>query len=208
MCSRYDFTTPAEAVRQLFEVSGPLPNVPRLADIRPTDQVPIVRPAAGGGREMVMARWWLVPHWAKELKSRYPMFNARAETLAEKPAFRDPFRRRRCLLPGDAFYEWKDTPAGKVKYRITLEDGAPFAMAGLWDRWEPGAEGPVESCTIVTTEANALVATIHAKKRMPVILDPADYAAWLDAEATPPAAAQALLGPYSAEAMTARPEDG
>ncbi len=133
------------------------------------------------------------------------MINARAETLADKPAFRSAFRKRRCLVAADGFYEWRKRGSGpKQPYRIARADGGPFAFAGLWERWrDSGAKTWVESCTIVTTEANALLRPIHP--RMPVILDPADFDAWLD-PAAPADAAQRLLRPYEGGFdLTARP---
>ena len=204
-------------MRQLFGFTGPLPNWPARFNVAPTQNVPAVRlktqagsagPDAALERELVALRWGLVPYWAKDLSIGARMINARAESLAEKPAFRAAFRARRCLIPADSFYEWRKTPTGKQPYRIGLDGGTPaemplFAFAGLWERWDKAGDGvPVESCTIVTTDANELLRPIH--ERMPVILAPADYAAWLD-PATPLQVAYALLKPYPAEAMTAYP---
>ena len=218
MCGRYSLTTPVEALRRLFD----FPEQPNLApryNIAPTQQVAAVRlappPAVdageGGaeaahetGRHLAMLRWGLIPSWAKDAAIGSRMINARAETLAGKPAFRAAFRKRRCLLAADGFYEWRKGAEGpKQPYRIALEDGGPFAFAGLWERWRDPREGAwVETCTIVTTDANALLRPIH--HRMPVILDPADHAAWLD-PATAPEAAQELLGPYAGAGLVAYP---
>jgi putative SOS response-associated peptidase YedK len=128
----------------------------------------------------VLLRWGLIPSWAKDPSIGARMINARAETLAEKPAFRSAFRKRRCLVAADGFYEWQKRGVGpKQPYRIARRDGGPFAFAGLWERWRDPAEGrDVESCTIVTTGANELLSPIH--HRMPVILAPASYGLWLD----------------------------
>ncbi len=200
MCGRYSLTTPLEAVRQLFDFPE-RPNLAPRVNIAPSQEVAAVRRGEGdlGGRHLVALRWGLIPSWANEPGIGNRMINARAETLAEKPAFRAAFRRRRCLIPADGFYEWKTEGGRKQPYRIVLESGAPFAFAGLWERWEgPGCDG-VESCTIVTTEANARLRAIHP--RMPVILAPESYDLWLDPE-TPGAQVQALLGPAPSEWFT------
>ena len=205
MCGRYSLTTPMEAVRRLFD----FPERPDLAarvNIAPSQEVAAVRLGEGetGTRHWVALRWGLIPSWANEPGIGNRMINARAETLAEKPAFRAAFRRRRCLIPADGFYEWKTERGRKQPYRIALESGAPFAFAGLWGRWEgpkggAGGDSGIESCTIVTTEANARLRTLH--HRMPVILAPEAYDLWLD-PATPGAQAQALLGPAPSEWFT------
>ncbi|MCH7795368.1 MAG: SOS response-associated peptidase, partial [Proteobacteria bacterium] len=152
------------------------------------------------GRRFVWLRWGLIPAWAKDPAIGNRTINARAETVAEKPAFRAAFRERRCLIVADGFYEWKTEAGGKQPYRITLVDGGPFALAGLWERWAgPHGGEAIESCTIVTTEANARLRAIHP--RMPVILAPDAFDPWLDPE-TPGAEAEALLVPYPSEALT------
>ncbi len=209
MCGRYSLTTPMEAVRRHFDFPE-RPNLPLRVNIAPSQEVAAVRLGEGevGARHLVWLRWGLIPSWAKEPGIGSRMINARAETIAEKPAFRAAFRRRRCLIPADGFYEWKTERGRKQPYRIALESGAPFAFAGLWERWDGpkgGAEegvagaGAVESCTIVTTEANERLQAIH--HRMPVILAPEAYDLWLDPEA-PGAQAQALLGPAPSEWFT------
>ncbi len=206
MCGRYTLTTPPEALRDLFAFEGPSPNLAPRYNIAPTQDAPVVRRREDGdGRELALLRWGLVPSWSKEPKSGYSTINARAETVAEKPAFRRPMRSRRCLVPADGFYEWRPAGRRKQPYRIVMKDGAPFAFAGLWDRWRGGDGETIESFTIIVTEANALLRPIH--DRMPVILDPADYAAWLEAgpEAVP--YLKDLLRPYPAEMMTAYPVD-
>ncbi len=205
MCGRYSLTTPMEAVRRLFDFPE-RPNLAARVNIAPSQEVAAVRldGEGVGARHLVSLRWGLIPSWvpsgAKEPGLGNRMINARAETLAEKPAFRAAFRRRRCLIPADGFYEWKTERGRKQPYRIALESGAPFAFAGLWERWEgPGGDSGIESCTIVTTEANARLRTLH--HRMPVILAPEAYDLWLDPE-TPGAQAQALLGPAPSEWFT------
>ncbi len=205
MCGRYTLRTPRDQILKRFRIARDLTpaNLFERYNLAPSQPVAAVRIARDGVRELVPLRWGLIPHWAKEEKTGYSTINARVETVATKPAFRDAFRRRRCLIPADGFYEWQFSPGSKRKqpWYIELKDGEPFAFAGLWERWEPRQAGePVESCTILVTEANELVRPIHA--RMPVILDPTDYDAWLD-PAYDPSALHALLKPYPAHAMTA-----
>ncbi len=177
MCGRYLITTPVEAIRQIFKVDQ-RPNLAARYNVAPTQAVPIVR-RGEDGRELISARWGLVPFWAKDLKIGAKLINARAETVAAKPAFRDAFRRRRCLVIADGFYEWRKTDGGKQPYLIRVAGRAPFAFAGLWERWtDKASDERIESCTIIVTQANALIAPIH--DRMPVILAPEDYESWLD----------------------------
>lgn len=176
MCGRYLLTSPVDALIDLFGVQERLNLAPNY-NAAPTQSLPIVRSGESGRRELVSARWGLVPFWAKDLSIGARAFNARAETLAEKPMFREAYRRRRCLVPADGFYEWQKTGAAKRPYLIRVKGGGPFAMAGLWERWGKDAE-TVTSFTIVTTAANAFMAELH--DRMPVILDPADWQLWLD----------------------------
>lgn len=208
MCGRYTLRVPRARIIERFQIARDLTSQEHLFErynIAPSQKVAAVRIALDGARELVPLRWGLIPHWAKEARSEYSTINARAETVAEKPAFRSAFRQRRCLIPADGFYEWQVRPGSKLKqpWYIQLKDGELFAFAGLWERWEPraGVEGePVESCTILVTDANELVRPIH--DRMPVILDPADYEIWLN-PTHDPAALRALLKPYPAQAMVA-----
>jgi len=200
MCGRYSITTAPEAMRRLFGIKGALPNFPARYNVAPTQTVPVVRLDAEGDREIALLRWGLVPSWSKGVDHRYSMINARAETLATKPAYRGPFRQRRCLVPADGFYEWKAEAGGKQPFRFTLAGGDLFAFAGLWDRWEDPAGVAIESFTIIVTNPNELVAEVH--DRMPVILSSSGYERWLDPTAKPDALA-AMLQPYPAEAMAA-----
>ncbi len=195
MCGRFSLTTPLEGLRALF-LFEESPNLPPRWNIAPTQQVAAVRADADGQRHLAMLRWGLVPGWAKELSIGARMINARGEGVAEKPSFRQAFAKRRCLIAADGFYEWQTQGKGpKQPFRMEFADRRPFAFAGLWERWRnPAAEGAlVETCSIITTSANTLLAPIH--DRMPVILAPDSFAAWLDA-GTAPAALQALLRPY------------
>lgn len=200
MCGRYSLTTAPEAMRRLFATKGAPPNYPARFNIAPTQTAPVVRIGEAGSRELVLLRWGLVPSWAKGPDSRYSMINARAETVATKPAYRGPFRERRCLVPADGFYEWRTEGGVKQPYRFTLKDGGLFAFAGLWDRWQDPAGAPVDSFTIIVTTPNALVRKVH--DRMPVILDATARDRWLDPQ-TRPAELTGMLEPFPAEAMTA-----
>jgi putative SOS response-associated peptidase YedK len=186
MCGRYNQRTPLTVLAsQLeFDLDAAIPWKPRY-NIAPTQAVPIVR-LVDGRRQLAMLRWGLVPSWSKDPKPSYSTINARADTVATKPVFRSAYKSRRCLVLADGYYEWEKV--GKLKLPWLYEvAGGPFAFAGLW-------EG--DTCTILTTEANALAANFH--DRMPVILDPEDYQAWLECEQIP-------LVPYPAGRMTARP---
>ncbi|MEM9682947.1 MAG: SOS response-associated peptidase [Pseudomonadota bacterium] len=195
MCGRYSLTTPTEGLRALFGFDE-LPNLPPRYNIAPTQDVAAVRSSPDNGkRSFTLFRWGLIPSWAKDPSIGSKMINARAETVAEKPAYRAAFRRRRCLIPADGFYEWeKREDGGKQPWRITLKEGGPFAFAGLWEDWL-GADGSeVETCTIVTTNAAPVIKRIH--HRMPVILDPSDFDVWLSGE---PEVAYELLRPFAGE---------
>jgi putative SOS response-associated peptidase YedK len=163
---------------------------------------------ATADRVLTPMRWGLVPAWSRDAASGYKAFNARAETAADKPSFREPFRRRRCLVPADGFYEWSGRGgAGSGQpWLFRLAGGGPFALAGLWDFWRgPGGE-ELRSFTIITTRANDLLKPVH--QRMPAILAPEDEGAWLDPGLADVRRLQALLRPYPAEAMTGHPVSG
>lgn len=190
MCGRTTLTITPEDLRQTFGYVVP-------SDYRPRYNIaPSQKQLAIAEREGVAGfcafRWGLVPFWAKELSIGNRMINARAETVTEKPAFRNAFVRRRCLVVVDGFYEWKAAVGGKRPHRICVRGRAPFTLAGLWERWERGAE-VVESCTILTISANAAMTAVH--DRMPVIIEPADRAAWLGKDSAAPDLLP-LLRPY------------
>jgi putative SOS response-associated peptidase YedK len=210
MCGRYLLTAPAEAMREIFGFIE-RPNLPPRYNIAPTLQVPVVRQRRNppGERTLQLLRWGLVPPWAKDLSGGAKMINARADTIAEKPAFRQPFEKRRCLVPADGFYEWRPGDPEKRPYLIRPRDGTPVAFAGVWDRWTPPADPPperpyIDSFAIVTTEANETLRPLH--HRMPVIVAPEDYAAWLDPGAEI-ASLRALLRPAPEDRMIAVPVD-
>ena len=170
---------------------------PTTPNVAPTQQVAVVR-QTDAGRECVMLRWGLVPSWADDIKIGVSLLNARAETVATKPAFRTAFKKRRCLVLADGYYEWSGPKGKKQPHWYRLKDESVFAFAGLWEHWRRG-EQVVDSCTLVTTEANELARQVH--DRMPVILGPEVRDAWLDPEVEEPEALQELLRPYPADLM-------
>ena len=183
MCGRYDLSENPAAIRAHFNV----PSVPEFApsrDVRPTEVAPIIRiNPLSAKRESSLARWGLVPAWAKDMKMGSRCINARIETLAGLPAYRAAFRNRRCLVPVSAFFEWSGAPGHRTKWRVSLQDRPLFALAGLWERWmNPQSGEPVETYTIVTTAANERLAALH--DRMPVIVEPDRYERWLDPRCT------------------------
>lgn len=191
MCGRFSLTLPADAVGRLFGVED-LPDFGPRFNIAPSQDILVVRRReAGEGRELVPVRWGFVPGWARNPDTMRQPINARAETVAGKPMFRDAFRHRRCLIPADGFYEWQQTKAGKQPWRVVRADGAPFAFAGLWDRWKGRSGETIESCVIITTDANDAVRPIH--DRMPVMLDIGRFETWLAGSAVD---ASGLMAPY------------
>lgn len=199
MCGRYTLRTPPDRLATAFDLDEePCDLKPRF-NIAPGSDVAVI--ANRGGRRVEMFRWGLIPHWAKDPSIGQRMINARAETAAEKPSFRTPLRRHRCLVLADGFYEWQGAKAPKRPMYARMKSGEPFAFAGLWDTWVPADAPPLHSCTILTTEPNAVMAPIH--NRMPVILEPDAYAVWIDPERLEPADLQALLRPFPAERMEA-----
>ena len=200
MCGRYDNLIPRDAYASLFRAARlPLSNFPPRYNVAPTDQIPIVRiDPRDGTRELVMARWGLIPFWMKE-KPRVPHINARAETVHKQPLFREAFAKRRCLIPATGFYEWQQREDGKQPFRFRRKDLEPFAFAGIWEFNRLGGE-EVLSAAIIVGEPNAVVRDVH--DRMPVMLMPKDYDVWLGASAAPEDLL-ALLRPYDAELMEA-----
>ena len=177
MCGRFAFYSPSEATAALFGVSGSLTVEPRY-NIAPTQYLAAIRNDEEQGRELVMLRWGLVPFWAKDPSIGNRMINARAETVAEKPAYRAAYRRRRCLVLADGFYEWHKEGSVKTPYYISLQSGEPFALAGLWEHWQSKeTDESLQTATLITTAANEFMATLH--HRMPVILVPATADRWM-----------------------------
>jgi len=203
MCGRFTLFESDKILSKEFGVSGFPPLSPRY-NIAPSQPVAAVRAArAGAGRELALLRWGLIPSWSKDPAIGNRLINARAETAREKPSFRNAFRRHRCLIPASGFYEWRRQERGKQPYFVRMRDGRPFAFAGLWDRWESTEEGAIETCTILTTAPNAVLAPIH--DRMPVILPPAEYARWLDPSLRDTDSLAPLLVPFPPEDMLAFP---
>jgi putative SOS response-associated peptidase YedK len=158
---------------------------------------------AGSGREVALLRWGLIPSWSKDPAIGNRLINARAETVREKPSFRNAFRRHRCLIPASGFYEWQRQERGKQPYFVRMRNERVFAFAGLWDRWESPDEGAIETCTILTISANAVLAPIH--DRMPVIVPTMEYDRWLDPSLKDPDSLAPLLVPFPPEEMLAFP---
>jgi putative SOS response-associated peptidase YedK len=194
MCGRYELHTQPAAIALAFDLAAPPALEPRY-NIAPMQQVPIVRRHAGGTNELVEVRWGLVPRWAKDPSIGARLINARVETIADR--FRYALRRHRCLLPADGFYEWKQVKGGKQPVHVGMKDGRPFGLAGLYERWLAPDGEVLDTCTVLTTEANALLRGIHG--RMPAIIAPADYARWLDPDNDD---VSDLLEPYRTDAMT------
>jgi putative SOS response-associated peptidase YedK len=203
MCGRFTLSASAARLQEVFPLFEFPQIVPRY-NIAPTQDVLAIRQRENSPPRAAMLRWGLIPTWAKDKKIGVSLINARADTVADKPAFRTAFRGRRCLVLADGFYEWRKSAdkGAKQPFHIRLRDGSPFAFAGLWERWK-GDEGPVNSCTIITTDANEAVRPLH--DRMPVILQPGDYARWLDPAPCDPGPLQEMLRPYPAEQICVIP---
>ncbi len=204
MCGRYTLTAPSESLAEMLpglEITDE--NSPRY-NIAPTQEVAVV--PNNGENRMEYFRWGLIPSWAKDPKIGNRMINARSETLAEKPSFRTAYKRRRCLVLADGYYEWRRERdrGGKTPYYIRMASEKPFAFAGLWESWrQAGEDTSLQSCTIITCPPNERLERIH--DRMPVILAEAEYDLWLNPEEQAPAQLNHLLQPYAAEEMTAYP---
>ncbi len=200
MCGRYSLSTPGDELAEVFDLTESLEVEPRF-NIAPTQEAPIVR-QEGSGRRISICRWGLIPCWADDVSIGARMINARSESAHQRPAFRDSFRRRRCLVPADGFYEWKTVGNDRQPYFFSRPDGEPFAFAGLWDRWLGGDE-PLESYSVLTAPANGVVGEVH--DRMPVIL-PADvWGPWLAAGDEELDRIRQLLQPLPDDAVVSRP---
>lgn len=201
MCGRFTLTQPAEAVAQRFGAQMVLFEPSPRYNIAPSQPVAVVM--QNGERRIEACRWGLVPFWAKDPDIGNRLINARAETLAEKPAFKYSLTRRRCLIPADGFFEWRKEGNRRIPIYIRRRDGGLFAFAGLWDEWQSPDGSPLRTCTIITTEPNALIAPIH--HRMAVILLPEWESEWLDPSVKEPSRLLSLLKPYPAEELEAYP---
>ena len=205
MCGRFTLISPGEVLAEFFELVD-TPTVSPRYNIAPTQAVGVVRRDRDRDiRRFDLMQWGLIPSWAKDPTIGNRMINARSETAATKPSFRSAVKYRRCLLPTDGFYEWKAISGQKRKqpYYIRMVDRRPFAFAGLWEHWEGPDGAAIDSCTILTTEPNEMMADIH--DRMPVILDPKDFAQWLDPEVKTADVLHPPLRSYPAGGMTAYP---
>jgi len=200
MCGRYMMTSPVDAMRQLL-MFDERPNLPPRYNVAPSQDIPIVRlNKERTGRELALVRWGLIPYWADDPKIGYKLINARAESVATKPAFRVAFRQRRCLVPANGFFEWEKRGRTKQPWLIRAKGGVLMAFAGLWEVWRDPEGEPVHSCAIVTGEPNEVAGRFH--DRMPVILAPDAYERWLRAE---PEEARTLLEPCPDEWLEAYP---
>ncbi len=200
MCGRYTLVE-VNGLQRRFALEEALPDAPARYNVAPTQTLPVV--VRHSPNHLEWMRWGLVPFWAKDPTIGSRMINARAETVAEKPAFRNAFRSRRCLVPASGFYEWKREANGKTPYYIHLPNAPLFAFAGLHETWRDAQGTAMQTYTIITTAANDLMAPLH--DRMPVILHEEDEDLWLDPDATEPERLLPLLRPYPAKAMAAYP---
>ncbi|MGP0629230.1 SOS response-associated peptidase [Nitrospina sp. 32_T5] len=200
MCGRYSLTKPVKTLQEHFEALPiGITHDPRF-NIAPSQVLPVVV-TEDGERQLRPMRWGLLPTWAKDEKLGHKLINARAETVHEKPSFKAAFRQTRCLVPADGFYEWKQDNGAKTPQYIFMQDGGLFAFAGLWSTWND-PKGPVDTFTIITTEANRQLQGLH--HRMPVILNPDNYGVWLDAS-TPPQTLKNLLRPLADDTLGFHP---
>ena len=201
MCGRFTLTVDPDELQDAFPgltLPADHPPTPRY-NIAPSQPVAVI--TNNGKNTLEFFRWGLIPSWAKDPAIGNRLINARAETLADKPSFRTAFKRRRCLIPADGFYEWRKDPGGKTPMYIRLKSGDPFAFAGLWEAWHSAEDETLLTCTIITTTPNSLMEKIH--DRMPVILKPDAYDRWLDPAEQEPGKLSGLLKPYPASHMTA-----
>ena len=204
MCGRYRLSRRKQIIEGYFEAVDWRDNWSPRYNIAPTQAVPVVRQHPKEAvRQLSLMRWGLIPSWAKNPSIATSTINAKSETAATKPAFRDPFKFRRCLIPADAFYEWKRTGSSKHPYRFEVREGELFAFAGIWDGWKDTNGNWVKTCSILTTTPNAVTATVH--DRMPVILDPGSHNLWLDPGMQSVANISELLKPYDAGLMRCYP---
>lgn len=201
MCGRYSITSPVEALRRMFGFQA-LPNLAPNYNVAPTNAVPIVHNDMGQS-VLDFARWGLIPSWAKEIGSK-PLINARAETVEEKPSFRAPFKRRRCLVPADGFYEWQKQPSGfKQPYYMHPAKGGPFAMGGIWDEWAAPDGSEINSLAIITTPSNQSLRALH--HRLPLVIEETDFDIWLEEDPEDWNLVRGLLRPAADDFFSAHP---
>ena len=203
MCGRYRLSRRKQIVEQHFDATGDEDWIPRY-NIAPTQPVPVIRQhPKEPRRDLSLLRWGLIPSWAKDASAAERTINARSETAATLPAFRDALKLRRCLIPADGFYEWQRRGATKQPFCFEVNGGELFAFAGLWDRWKDANGQWIRSCSILTTAPNAVTSSVH--DRMPVILHQSDYDLWLDPGLTETSAVAELLKPFDARLMRCYP---
>lgn len=203
MCGRFTLHRDIESIADAFHLQEVLKLEPQY-NIAPTQMVAIVvHNPESDKREFQMLRWGLIPSWSKDQSAASKLINARSETVTQKPSFRNAFKRRRCLVLADGFYEWQKQSGNKQPFYFCIENGQPFGFAGLWEKWLSPEGDEVYTCTILTTVANSLLQKVH--DRMPVILAPEDYGLWLDPKVQTSEPLQKLLHPYPASAMTSYP---
>ena len=203
MCGRYRLSRRKQAIEQYFETANEAEWEPRY-NIAPSQMVGVIRQdAAKPERYFSLVRWGLIPYWSQDASTGHKMINARSETVADKPAFGEPFRRRRCLIPADGFYEWQRSKRIKQPFHFGMRDDSMFAFAGVWDRWRDATGQVVESCSILTTTPNSLLADVH--DRMPVILGSECYELWLDPGFRNTGVLAEMLRPFDARLMRRYP---
>ena len=204
MCGRYRLSRRKQLIEEYFDCDPWEDDWSPRYNIAPTQPVPVIRQHPKEPvRELSLMRWGLIPHWAKDHSIAQNTLNAKSETAATKPAFRDPLKFRRCLIPADAFYEWKRNGTSKQPYCFEVNEGKLFAFAGLWDGWKNADGQWIKTCTILTTTPNSVTGAVH--DRMPVILDPDSYDPWLDPGMQNVATISELLKPYDARLMRSYP---
>lgn len=205
MCGRYVINIPLDRFIKYFGIEKPhpdsLPDWPARYNIAPTQAVPVIRQSLDGTRQLDLLRWGLVASWSKDLSSG--LINARSETVSEKPSFRHAFRNRRCIIPASGFYEWRKVGSRKCPYYVYMADEGFMPFAGLWEVWKSPEGQVIETCTILTTSANATVTKLH--DRMPVILQSESFTTWLDPNMHDPETLSALLTPCPPETVATYP---
>jgi putative SOS response-associated peptidase YedK len=200
VCGRYRLSRRKQIIEEYFETAPWDDDWSPRYNIAPTQPVPVIRQHPKEPiRQLSLMRWGLIPHWAKYGSIAASTINAKSETAATKPAFRDPLKYRRCLIPADAFYEWKRNGTSKHPYCFVVNNGELFAFAGLWDGWKDASGNWTKSCSILTTTPNAVTATVH--DRMPVIVHPDSYDLWLDPGMNKVSELSKLLVPFDAKSM-------
>jgi len=196
MCGRFTLQISPEQLAEIFGLRE-IPVFPARYNIAPSQKIAVIRQNGDGQNRLDFMRWGLIPPWADDMSIGYKMINARSENVHEKHSFRHAIRYRRCLIPTSGFYEWLEEGKVKKPLYVHMKDGSPMVFAGLWESWKSPEKDVVESCTILTTTSNSLIAPLH--ERMPVILHPQEYNLWLDRETLDPEKLMQLYQPYPAD---------